>query len=1092
MTASTAAPGLPREGMMATLRNRRALITRVRPYGTPTLHAVDVEYTDVEGKAQDTVIWEREVGASLVESGALPDILDKPPMAHDDFEALVRASRWTALTPFLAADGSAQRAELPIASPFHGAVQVEDFQLEPLLRALQMPRISLLLADDVGLGKTIEAGLILTELLLRRRIRRVLILTPAALRDQWQQEMHDKFSLAFDVVDRQETHRLRKQLGLDANPWRTFPRVVSSYHYLRQHDVLEQFLSTCRQHDGAAQLPWDLLIVDEAHNLTPAPFGEDSDLVKMLRAITPYFEHRLFLTATPHNGHTRSFSGLLELLDPVRFHQTPDLSAAERARVQQVLVRRLKRDINEDDDESGRTRRFPERHLDARPLFFGKRERALSLAFGAFRSAVKSAVARSKKSEQLAGSFAVEVLNKRLLSCPRTFADSWYRFIDGVKNDEQASQAELFVAQRAQAEELDDDLEKEGRERHAARTAGAWLKPLAGELRAEIEQVTQALAALGLVYDAALDQVTDPVDDARFDQLVELVKERLRRGNRSWLDDERIIVFTEYKTTLDYVSRRLRATFGVGADERDTGAVRVLFGGMDHKERKAIRVAFNDPDDAVRVLIATDAASEGLNLQETARLLLHWEVPWNPSRLEQRNGRIDRHGQARDVTILHFTSEDDADLKFLGRVVEKVEQIREDLGAVGEVFDAAFQRRFADDEDADSVFGQLDHAVDSGRKAAELPLAPRRRKREEDEARLERLCSDIDLSPQSLHDTLDVALGLGVPRPRLEGPDARGRFRVKLDGLPPAWRGLLDDHLRLGDDAPAALVGAMPGVVFDAMHFIVDKAGRPVFRPAADTALLHLGHPVFRQALARFARERFPGAASHGATRWSVTRGPVPDGVDALLLVTVEELAINELREPFHHWVRTLRIPARDGALGDELAYVAPAAHRATRPGDKNDVVAARALWEDVRGELRQRLRTRTDRLRNELERALELGRVQAIAEADAALTARIDEVKASMERTSIRQLERERADLEKRSRQIQLFAADQRELERQLVNLEEERERRLHRAGDLVKLLEREKKRIVGELVPARHRVGAGGIQLFPLTVEIRLPEVR
>ena len=155
-------------------------------------------------------------------------------MPQEDFDALVRATRWSALTPFLAPDGSGEVCSLPLASPFFGAVQAEDFQLVPLLKALEMPRVSLLLADDVGLGKTIEAGLIMTELLLRRRIRRVLILSPASLRKQWQQEMSDKFSLSFDQVDRDETHALQSRLGLDANPWRTFPRIVASYYYLRQ------------------------------------------------------------------------------------------------------------------------------------------------------------------------------------------------------------------------------------------------------------------------------------------------------------------------------------------------------------------------------------------------------------------------------------------------------------------------------------------------------------------------------------------------------------------------------------------------------------------------------------------------------------------------------------------------------------------------------------------------------------------------------------------------------------------------------------------------------------------------------------------
>ena len=182
-----------------------------------------------------------------------------------------------------------------------------------------MPRVNLLIADDVGLGKTIEAGLIVSELLIRRRVNRVLILTPASLRVQWRDEMWSKFSLPFDVIDRNSTLKLKRTLGIDANPWRCCSRIIASYHYLRQPDVLEQFLSACRTPEGSAQLPWDLLIVDEVHNLMPASFGEDSQLCRTLRLISPQFEHRLFLTATPHNGHTRSFTGLLETLDPVRF-----------------------------------------------------------------------------------------------------------------------------------------------------------------------------------------------------------------------------------------------------------------------------------------------------------------------------------------------------------------------------------------------------------------------------------------------------------------------------------------------------------------------------------------------------------------------------------------------------------------------------------------------------------------------------------------------------------------------------------------------------------------------------------------------------
>jgi len=142
-------------------------------------------------------------------------------------DALVRASRWVARTPFVDPDDGGPLDRHPVTSPFHGALQLEDYQLVPLMKALRMPRVSLLLADDVGLGKTIEAGLILSELLLRRRVRRMLVLTPASLRLQWRDELWQKFSLHFDIVDRDATARLRRQLGMDANPWRSHSRTRS-------------------------------------------------------------------------------------------------------------------------------------------------------------------------------------------------------------------------------------------------------------------------------------------------------------------------------------------------------------------------------------------------------------------------------------------------------------------------------------------------------------------------------------------------------------------------------------------------------------------------------------------------------------------------------------------------------------------------------------------------------------------------------------------------------------------------------------------------------------------------------------------------
>lgn len=603
--------------MLATVRNRRALISSVEPFDgslTGWLHLVTLEYTDPDGIPEEMIIGEREISPSVLEPTALPQVATEPPMLAADFDAMQRSTRWTALSPFLPPDRSVSNWTSPVASPFFGAVQVEDFQLVPLLKALRMPRISLLLTDDVGLGKTVEAGLILTELLLRRRTRRVLILCPAALRQQWQQEMKVKFSLSFDVVDRAETHALQKRLGLDANPWRTFPRIITSYHYLRQPDVLEQFRAACAQPEGAAQLPWDLLIVDEAHNLMPSNLGEDSDLSKMLRAISPWFEHKLFLSATPHNGHTRCFSGLLEQLDPVRFTQSSEFTDAMRQRIEQVVVRRLKREINALDEQAGQTPRFCERRPRSVPLYFSPVERKLSIAFAEFRSEVKKLIATRSRTEQIAGAFAVEVLNKRLLSCPYAFASSWYRFREGTTQDESAELAAVQAARRSLSEDLDDDQETEGRLQYATKTTGAWFKPLISHLQDEIAAVDLALQQLGLVLDAN-GELPQPREDERWERLIDTIEQYLRLGNQ-WRGSDRIVVFTEYKTTLDYLEERLKQHF-----KKEPEIVRVLYGGMDDRQRDEIKQAFNDPTDPVRVLIATDAASEGLNLQETAYIV---------------------------------------------------------------------------------------------------------------------------------------------------------------------------------------------------------------------------------------------------------------------------------------------------------------------------------------------------------------------------------------------------------------------------------------------------------------------------------------
>jgi len=200
MNTGKKAHSVPRTGMFATVRNRRGVVSAVEPFDGDSgrLHLVHLDYKDDQYPTEERLLWELEAHKNLLEPTALPVSTGTDPMPGDDFDAMLRASRWTAAMPYLDPDGEGPLDRKPISSPFHGALQIEDFQLVPLLKALLMPRVNLLIADDVGLGKTVEAGLILSELLLRRRIQRVLILTPASLRLQWRDEMWEKFALSFN------------------------------------------------------------------------------------------------------------------------------------------------------------------------------------------------------------------------------------------------------------------------------------------------------------------------------------------------------------------------------------------------------------------------------------------------------------------------------------------------------------------------------------------------------------------------------------------------------------------------------------------------------------------------------------------------------------------------------------------------------------------------------------------------------------------------------------------------------------------------------------------------------------------------------
>jgi superfamily II DNA or RNA helicase len=1070
----------PRVGMLAIVRKRRAIISDVNPFSgeNGVLHLVRLDYKDEYRPRSEEVIWELEPARRLLEPNEIPRSSD-PPMPQEDFDALVRSARWGAVMPFLDPDGDGPLDRLPVSAPFHGAVQVEDFQMVPLLKALAMPRISLMIADDVGLGKTIEAGLILSELLIRRRIQRVLILTPASLRVQWRDEMWDKFSLPFDVIDRDFTQKLKRTIGIDANPWRSSSRAIASYYYLRQRDVLEQFRSACRTPEGSPHLPWDLLIVDEVHNLMPSPFGDDSDLCKTLRMIAPYFEHRIFLTATPHNGHTRCFSGLLELLDPVRFSQADELKPAEKERVKQVVIRRLKREINE--------RTSPPRFCVRNPpqavlLDFAPAEKRLLQAFADFRSRVRQVIAQESKKRRLAGAFAIEILGKRLLSGPATFTESWRRCKLGLQEEEIADDADVAAQQKSVQEDSPDDREVEQRQRTASTVIGSWMKAFIQPLAAEIQSIDDAVTGLGLSLSEQSVTEQAPRSDARFTALTQLI-DRLLRNEQGWRPDERLVLFTEYKTTLDYLLSRLNATY-----PNSQQAFLCLYGGMDDTQREQVKERFNDPTADVRVLVATDAASEGLNLQSTARYMLHYDCPWNPSRLEQRNGRLDRHGQARDVTIHHFASNDDADVKFMAYLINKVDQIREDLGATGELFDEATHRCLIDGDNVEEVQKQLNSRIDQARGAASVDaddrIAPHL---EKDVAQhLVALANELDLDHRSQHETLDTAMSIQAGRPQLTSLDPTLRCQILHPSLS-GWSDTIDDTVRRS--ATGASLGPVPMLAFSPDPFIQDVGGRPIFRPRNDTLMVHLGHPLMSKAVSWLARRRFPGPQA--VSRWTVRYDQVPAGADAVVILYTEEMGVNELRETFHHWIRTHRFLFTDDHLTRIPQHV-PASHLrdGTPCRDSHVIEHAKDILSTIEPDLQDHVKQVQTKLTHDLRQQLQLDGDKARQEEQERYASRQGEVSTLIAENSLTKLEKEIKKLKRERDQGRLFdvQAELDVLDRSIEQKKEELERRRLHYEEIREQLTRERDRILNMLLPKRFAL-QGEAQVFPVAVEVRLP---
>jgi len=535
------------------------------------------------------------------------------------------------------------------------------FQLVPVIMALNLPKSRLLIADDVGLGKTIEAGLILSELVARNKANRVLIITPANLCEQWQDSMDRFFHFRFQLMSKRHRRGLERELMVGGNPWIRFSKLIVSVDYLKQDNVLFEALAQ----------PWDLVIIDEAHKVAkPHQTTKGSD-PKMKRyqlgkKIAKATEHLLLLTATPHNGYRDTFASLLNLLNPeIVRGKIPDLTIRKNLARNHVCQRR-RSDVEEWFRISDEKSPFPE--ADRKELFV-----TLSHQHELIMSELKAlskhilTVSKDIEKEKCLAQWTVIHFYKRALSSPYALECSIRNRLSKIKqrieNKSSESESLGLTENELRTSALDDDPGDHISEEEVDSRAPKVIFGNASD--AKLEQ--QILSSI-------MDSIRG-VKPSADNKLMRLLRETLPEAvSRS----KRVIIFTRFKDTLDYLDREIRKATKKRLTLEGTN-VYCIHGQMSIPKRKDVFKEFKESSKGV--LIATDCMSEGIDLQYSSDTVIHYELPWNPNRLEQRNGRVDRFGQPSDTVFIRtFVTQNSVEARILDVIIRKAQKIREDFG----------------------------------------------------------------------------------------------------------------------------------------------------------------------------------------------------------------------------------------------------------------------------------------------------------------------------------------------------------------------------------------------------------------------------
>lgn len=1014
---------VPEAGQIAMVRGATWAVTDVRVQGLPRSgaddattglqHAVTLQSLDEDRLGEELqVVWELEQGRSLRPELGLPMTLD--PERFDDpsrLAAFIDALRWGAIT---SADSQVVQA------PFRSGANVEAYQLEPLRRALREARANLLLADDVGLGKTIEAGLVVQELFLRHRARTAIIVCPAGLALKWQDEMIEKFGLDFTIINSETMREVRRSHGLHANPFTLFPRIIVSMSWLpgqRAQRLLRDVYAQTAKREGARRFAYDILVVDEAHHVAPSSpqrvdklnitrrgYAVDSQRTHAVRELAEKSEHRLFLSATPHNGYVESFTALLEMIDPQRFVRG---SHIDRSALREVAVRRLKRDLKE-------AKGFKERQVTALPFEPTASEEEAYERLLAFTRRRDKAAATGDGAAKQSRDLATLLLKKRFFSSPVAFAKTVDVYLQtrlrGVDADLSGDYDDVLGIDA-------DDLE-EGRSDQTELLTLASTRRKLPPLTDEDVEGLRWLSNWGHDFDGTVD--------SRLAALVRHLDGVLLAGEH-WLD-ERIVVFTEYVDTLMWIRDNL-LQHGYDAER-----IAIIDGSTDPEQREITRAEFNEPPrkTKVRVLLATDAAGEGIDLQAHCHRLFNYDIPFNPNRLEQRIGRVDRYGQDHQPDIRHFQpvggrSGLASDVHFLALVATKIARVELDLGTANEIIAPDIQRKLA----GSVLASRSEKDVPKGDRAINEMLLGQRQVNAELttlETQLHEDRESLHLRPMNLRRVVETALELDMQPPLIpthaEGDD---EAVFELPDLARSWepvtRGLAS---RLEPDQ-------LRPITFD----------QDVARGTTDVVHAHLGHPLLQRST-RLLRSALWGGESD-LSRVSAVVVPGLDESFAAAVVRLVLVGRGGIRLHEEVFLAGTRLARRQQVGVEKAEELLARALDGDELTEAPDGVRKRlgAAWDDDEAGLRARveeaIRARVEKRTRDVEARLAKRREEDLARVDAIFT-RFGQTL----RESIAEAEKLEEDAE-----AMLFDVEQRQSERdlrqmrvRLDELDEERRR--------------------------------------------------